>query len=203
MISFFVNRAVPISSESPANWAGPLFPLSLTIPLQQEAFGGGQDDMTPKLWTIPLRQRRDALQARQRARQIAGLLGFEFFDQACISAGVFAIAWQALQTRSQVELCFQIDRDTFQIFARTQNPTGPPAQAPVYRMEKKLPPGEKRLALEDVVWSIAHLDKYTPDQLYEEIHRQNQELLSSLHGWQSCRQELEDLQRLKANPSAA
>lgn len=159
--------------------------------------------MTPTLWTIPLRKRRDALQARQRARQIAGLLGFPFFDQACISAGVFAIAYQALESRSAVELCFQIDRETFQVFARFTDAAAPSPTAPVYRLEKRLPPGERKLALEDVMWSIVHLEQHTPDQLYEEIHRQNQELLACLHAWQTCRQELEDLQRLKINPSAA
>lgn len=57
--------------------------------------------MSTILFSLPLTQNRDLFQARQRTRQIAGLLGFEGLEQTTISALVLAISLEALsQNRS-------------------------------------------------------------------------------------------------------
>jgi len=57
--------------------------------------------MSTILFSLHLTQNRDVLQARQRTRQIAGLLGFEGLEQTTISALVLAICLEALsQNRS-------------------------------------------------------------------------------------------------------
>jgi hypothetical protein len=52
--------------------------------------------MSTILFSLHLERGRDLLQARQRARQIASLLGFEGLEQTTISALVLAIAIEAL-----------------------------------------------------------------------------------------------------------
>ncbi len=52
--------------------------------------------MSTILFSLHLERSRDLLQVRQRARQIAGLLGFEGLEQTAISALVLAISIEAL-----------------------------------------------------------------------------------------------------------
>ena len=53
--------------------------------------------MGTSLLTLILRSKRDILLARQRARQVAGLLGYKPRDQAVIAAAVFEISWDAFK----------------------------------------------------------------------------------------------------------
>jgi hypothetical protein len=52
--------------------------------------------MSTILFSLHLDRSRDLLQARQRTRQIAGLLGFEGLEQTAISALALAISLEAL-----------------------------------------------------------------------------------------------------------
>ena len=68
--------------------------------------------------TLALRSKRDVLLARQRARQTAVLFHFEPHDQACIAAGAFAVAAEALRRSKCGQLWIQIEDRTLRIFSR-------------------------------------------------------------------------------------
>jgi anti-sigma regulatory factor (Ser/Thr protein kinase) len=53
--------------------------------------------VSPALVTVALRSERDVVTARQRARQIARLLGFQAQDQTRIAIAVSEIARNAVQ----------------------------------------------------------------------------------------------------------
>lgn len=163
----------------------------------------------PATWAFPLVEKRDALLARQRARQLAALLGFDFLQQACVSAGVFAVAWQVLESRAPVELCFQIDATTLQVYAQPilgklgpKKDKGKSTQR-LWRLEKKLPYPEKGLTSEDLAFVLGQLNALTPAQLYEEVFRQNQELLAALSALQTFQSNTSRREPESRDPSAA
>src|SRR5271168_4958653 len=78
--------------------------------------------MSQALFSLPLRNKRDSMIARQRTRQLAGLLGYDIQEQARIAAGVFAVAWQILSLRSPVQLCFHLNNDMLQVHALSGRP---------------------------------------------------------------------------------
>jgi hypothetical protein len=144
------------------------------------------------LISLRLRNKRDAMVARQRARQLAGLLGYDNHDQAVIAAGVFAIAWQVLGLRSPVELSFDIENNLLRVFARSRRRPADEATSPstsVLCLEKPVPE-RTRIGLDDLAWAIDCLDNITPAQMYEEIYRLNQELLATLHALQMAQNQL-------------
>ncbi len=67
--------------------------------------------MSPALVTVALRSERDVVTARQRARQIARLLGFQAQDQTRIAIAVSEIARNAVQYARGGTLEFRIDVD--------------------------------------------------------------------------------------------
>lgn len=160
--------------------------------------------MNLTLITLPLRNKRDTIIARQRARQIAGLLGFDTQQQAGIAAGVFAIAWQVLSMRSPIELSFHLDDGLLRVLARSRRRASDPdrtaAPTSVSCLEKSVPDRAK-LSFEDLVWAIDRLDEITPALMYEEVYRLNQELLATLHALQMSQGQLAVLKGEK--PSAA
>ena len=157
--------------------------------------------MNMTLLSFPLRHKRDTMIARQRARQLAGLLGFDTQEQAGIAAGVFAIAWQVLHLHAPVELCYRIQDDRLQVFARA---TGKRDQArpgnSVLCLEKPVP-ARTKLAMEDLLWAVEKLDALTPAHMYDEVYRLNQELLATLHALHQAQGQLA-MQRGE-KPSAA
>src|SRR5687768_9832534 len=112
--------------------------------------------MDHTLWTLRLTGRRDALFARQRSRQIAALVGFDFQEQACISAGVFAIAWQVLHLKAPLQIQFELKGDCLQVFVKgaEQRKSGP--ELSILRLEKRVP-ARAKLSLDDLRWAIHHL----------------------------------------------
>ena len=62
-----------------------------------------------RLLTVALRQEQDVVGARQRARQIAGLLGFEAQDQTRIATAVSEIARNAFRYAGGGEVEFAIE----------------------------------------------------------------------------------------------
>jgi len=69
-------------------------------------------------WTLRVHDKRDVLVARHKARQMAHLLHFPPLEEACIAAGVFAIAAQARDHYEIYDLCFQLDHHQLVVFAR-------------------------------------------------------------------------------------
>src|SRR5207245_2326032 len=127
--------------------------------------------ITPFL-TLPIRGKKDALYARQTARRVASLLRFHPHEQACITAGVFVIACQALTLFGKARICFQIENQQLHVFAQggkqasqtdsqddcinriTELLRGTDAQ-PLYRLTRPLPADQgPELAERDLGWLV-------------------------------------------------
>lgn len=134
------------------------------------------------LITIPVRSKRDLLLARQRARQIAALLHFEPADQACIAAGTFAVAHDALGRVGPCTLSIRLADQSLHVSAGAERPdeTGE-SENQGLRLVKPLPAMARAFAPEDLAWMLDQLTQHSPFRVFEEIHRQNQEMLVLLH----------------------
>jgi hypothetical protein len=160
--------------------------------------------MGQPLLSLPLRNKRDSLIARQRTRQLAGLLGYDLHEQAGIAAGVFAVAWQIQSLRSPVQLCFHLEDDTLRIVARAprqrtadQTDSGDG----VLCLERPVP-ARMKMGSEDLAWALNKLDQITPAHMYEEVYRLNQELLATMQALESCQAQL-NMMGKGEKPSAA
>jgi hypothetical protein len=162
--------------------------------------------MNTLLLTVRLRRNRDLLLGRQRARQIARILGFDADEQARISAAVFHLGWHAVEHLRQPDLVFRIVSSVLHVVPECHrtDPVGPGSSetpAGCLRLERPLPKTAKALAPEDVAWALQELVRLTPPNIFEEVQQQNQDLLQAYHELQSCRTELD--QRKRARPDAA
>ncbi len=135
--------------------------------------------MSTSFLVYNLYSRRDVVLARDWARQVAALLGFEPIEQACIAALVFEIASQAYEVVRHAALHFQTEGNVFQVFARVPGCEEASRRLGL-RLEKPLPKKELAVALEDVAWVVCQLAEQSPASLFTEIRRQNQELLHAL-----------------------
>jgi hypothetical protein len=161
---------------------------------------------TDPFLVLKVRGKKDVLALRQKARRVAQLLRFEPYEQTCIAAGAFAVAQQAVGQMGGVRICFQLDRDQLHIYVQgvideTASPRGETVK-PLLRLARPLP-AEKGLEEMDVSWLVQRLDLPAPSGLYEEIIKQNQEVLSLLHELQLCRGYLRPKEEAAANPHAA
>jgi hypothetical protein len=150
------------------------------------------------LLTLPLRSKRDAVAARQRARQVAKVLHFDPVDQACIAAGAFAIAVQALRRNKRGQLCVQLERETLVVFAQSAREPWP-----TLRLSKPLPSAKRGLGAEDVAFVVEQLEALAPLDLFEEFQAQNQEMLTLLHALQRAREDLTRPERASVPSRAA
>jgi hypothetical protein len=149
--------------------------------------------VTTPFMTLKLRGKKDAILVRQRARRLASLLGYDIHEQACIAAGSFVVACQALLLFGKAKICFQMENHHLQIFAQ-EAPTEsaplvaerlaaafPEAEAKLpFRLTKPLP---RRDVADDIEigWLVKKVEETACDGLFDEIVKQNQEVLSLLH----------------------
>ena len=165
--------------------------------------------MKTPILLLSLRCKRDILVARQRARQVAALLGLEARDQTLLAAAVFEMASHAAAQFRRAEIRFALDGDSFQIStAPERRATKPMKDAAaghdsVVRIAKKLTGPSSDVAREDLAWIVEELGNLTPSNLFHEIKQQNQELLRSLHELQQCQEELAGLQGQRRSHRAA
>ena len=149
--------------------------------------------MGQTLLSLPLRNKRDAMVARQRTRQLTGLLGYDIHDQAGIAAGVFAVAWQILSLQSPVQLSFLLDNGLLKVLAeaRRKLPGSRPAEPNprVLCLERPLP-ARAKMGAEDIAWAVDRLDQVTPAHMYDEVYRLNQELLAALQALEASQAQL-------------
>jgi hypothetical protein len=146
----------------------------------------------PPFVTLPVRGKKDVLRARQRARQIAALLHFPPLEQACIAAGTFAVSCRALGRLGRFRLCFQIEANQLNVFARPsgRNRTLSRARSEegvLLRLAKSLPQGQP-VDEADLAWLVRNTEGPALE-LFEEVIRQNQEVLSLLHELAAGRKE--------------
>jgi hypothetical protein len=146
------------------------------------------------LLALPLRTRRDAVLARQRGRRLAALLQYGPHEQTLVGAGTFAVASQALEILGQADLCFQVDRKTLHVFAQPARPVSrsnnrlckaPQPAAVLLRLARALPE-QREFSEADLRWIVDQLPLLEPVNLYEEMRRQNQEMLGLLHALHSA-----------------
>lgn len=188
--------------------------------------------MSTPLLAVTLQSERDVLEARQRGRQLAGLLGYDAREQVLVAAAVFEVAWSAWQNRGRCRLCFHVEAGRLTVIPgrlpRQEKPrpakkspessernlderglrrllehlSAPPAATPAeLRLEKPLPAAPGPISAEDLPWALRQLSRHTPHSLFDEIHRQNQELLKLLHELKA--REAEPGKRKPDKPSAA
>ena len=157
------------------------------------------------LFSLPVRNKRDAMIARQRTRQLAGLLGFDVQEQASLAAEVFAAAWQILSLHAPVRFSFLLESGMLQVAAQApkqchgDSASGPGRQ--VVLLERGLP-ARAKVSIEDLHWAVDKLDQITPAHMYEEVYRLNQELLATMQALQTCQAQLNLLGKGE-KPSAA
>lgn len=137
-------------------------------------------------WTLRVHEKRDVLIARHKARQIAHLLHFAPLDEACVAAGVFAIAAQARAHYEICEICFQLDTQHLVVFARAMTAgedeeSTPKSSQPLLRLAKPLPEAAKGYAIDDLAFLIGTINQQAPADLFGELNQQNQEILFLLH----------------------
>jgi len=153
--------------------------------------------MTTPFFTLKLRSKKDAVLVRQRARRVASLLSFDPLEQACIAAGTFVIACQALMVFGKTRICFHIEQNQLQIYAQEVQPTPQDGAAPgskrlsglfneyeaktLFRLCKPLPTQEKPADQLDLGWLVTKVEETACKSLFDEIVKQNQELLTLLH----------------------
>jgi hypothetical protein len=152
--------------------------------------------ITPFL-ALKLRGKKDAILARRRARRVASLLSFDGSEQACVAAGTFVIACQALVLYGQARLTFQIENHQLHIFAQDLHaetdghaePIGKrlaglfPEADPktLFRMTKLLPPQENSAEEIEIGWLANKVEETACNGIFDEIIKQNQEILALLH----------------------
>ncbi|MGB9122200.1 MAG: ATP-binding protein [Candidatus Angelobacter sp.] len=188
--------------------------------------------MSNRLSTITLRNERDVVQARQRAREIAALLGFDNQEQIRLATATSEMARNAYRYARGGKVSFDVEIGRTQILDITVSDTGPgidnlneifegryrsstgmglgivgtkrlmdnfeitssPAGTLV-KMGKDLPfaaPVLTPARLKDVSDKIS---SKTPESPYEEIDRQNRELLKTLQELRARQEELALLNR--------
>jgi signal transduction histidine kinase/CheY-like chemotaxis protein len=188
--------------------------------------------MSNRLSTITLRNERDVVQARQRAREIAALLGFDNQEQIRLATATSEMARNAYRYAHGGKVIFDVEIGRTQVLAITVSDTGPGidnlneifegryrsqtgmglgivgtkrlmdnfeiASSPagtVVKMGKDLPfvaPVLTPLRLKELSEKIG---AKTPESPYEEIDRQNRELLKTLQELRSRQEELALLNR--------
>jgi hypothetical protein len=172
--------------------------------------------ITPFL-AVKLGGKKDAVLARQRGRRVASVLSFDVYEQACIAAGTFLVASQAVQVFGKARLCFQIENHQLQVFAEplttvSEQPTTSPRLAGLFpdadsttllRLTKPLPALDTAVNEVELGWLVKKVEETAGDSVYDEIVKQNQEMLALLHELRLCRGDGAKKEGKSANPHAA
>ena len=139
------------------------------------------------LCTLSLTDKRSILFARQRARHIAALFAYEFQEQACIAAGTFAVAAQALEQFGHAALVFQVENQLLKVSAHARDSAS--AVDAALRLVKPLPPRAAALSPDEIPWLLEQINKQGSFNAFEEMQQQNQEMLALLHALQSVQRQ--------------
>src|SRR5438552_837469 len=96
--------------------------------------------MTTPLLSLTLQSKRDIVLARQCARRLAKLLGFQPSEQTRIAAAVFEIAYNARRTMGRVSLHFRLADARFQVFPASLRCGQPKDPRPDAGADQRIPP---------------------------------------------------------------
>jgi hypothetical protein len=174
---------------------------------------------SPPFLTLKLSGKKDAVLARQRARRVASLLTFDFHEQACIAAGTFVIGCQALVLYGKARICFQIENQQLHIYAQDLRAESEQLAAQIskrlsgmfqevdaktlFRLAKPLPPQQNPAAEIELSWIVKQIEQASCNGLFDEIIRQNQEILSLLHEVRLFQGQGTNKEEKASNPHAA
>lgn len=165
--------------------------------------------MTSPFFRVSIRHNRDLLLVRQKARQLSHLLQFDPNEEACIAAGTFAVGLQAKAHLCECEICFSIENRQLFVHARSKNSENLASSAvanadkQVLKLRKPIPEHTILPSLDDLAWMLGQVDQQSPPRLFEEVVRQNQEILMLLHERQLNRSKGEPSGPHVTNPTAA
>src|SRR5262245_54628035 len=123
--------------------------------------------MDTAILTLRIKGKRDVVVVRQRARQIAGLLGLEGRRRADFAGTAFETACGILNAGGPGAIEFHLHEGCLEMKVISKKNRG-------QRLDLPLPGNEPSLSRDDVAWVVAALDKLTPLDLFEEMHVQNQ-----------------------------
>jgi signal transduction histidine kinase/CheY-like chemotaxis protein len=177
--------------------------------------------------TLLLRNERDVVQARQRAREIAAMLGFDNQGQIRLATATSEMARNAFRYAREGKVNFGVSMQEPQTFQIEISDRGPGIRnlseimegryrsetglgvgivgtkrlmdsfsiesshgGTVVRLGKALPQHREQLTEKNIKEITAEIKTRTPESPYEELERQNQELLKTL---QELRARQEDL----------
>lgn len=165
--------------------------------------------------SLKLRGKKDAVLTRQRARRVASLLCFDPHEQACIAAGTFVIASQALTVFREPRICFLIENHQLHIFAQ-ESQIADPAEGQrlagllsevnarkLFRLTKALPEQTLSTELLDLGWLVRKVEETACDGLFDEMVKQNQEVLALLHEVRLFQANSTGKEKIKPSPHAA
>lgn len=150
-----------------------------------------------------VRTKKDVIVARQRARRIAGMLGFDCRAQAEIAAATFYLALDALKKTHGATLRFQVDEKELSVVveaARGSAEASPPTPG-LFRLQRPLAAQSAKLSSEDRRFIATTLASRTRPDLFAEVEKQNQELMQAL--LELCEAERRNAQGERRNISAA
>lgn len=127
------------------------------------------------LLRLPLRNCRDLLLARQRARQIAQILRFPAADATAIASKTFLIAAASACHGKVAVLVVSLQEGHLRIEIDCRKGwTAPPP------LIQALPADESRLANDDILFVLAQMDGLTPPTPLAELVRLHEEMLGLL-----------------------
>lgn len=190
--------------------------------------------MSFRIVSLAVRQEMDVVLARQRARRIAALLGFDGQDQVRIATAVSEIVRNAVVYAQQGTVEFGVEGTTLpQVFwiriedrgpgilrlpeileGRYRSTTGmgigimgarrlmdqfsirsEPERGTTVTLKKLIPPGRPLVGPAEIAGIAGSLAHEKPQGAYEEIQRQNQELLATMAELERRQEELLVLNR--------
>ena len=189
--------------------------------------------MTPNtILTLALRNERDVVHARQHARELAALLGFDNQDQIRLATATSEMARNAFRYARNGEVQFSLQLDLPQQMRILVSDTGPgisnlddildgryksetgmgmgiigtkrlmdefelssDSKGTRALLSKRLPRHANPLTARSVQNLIEQLRKREPETAFEELERQNQELLKTLQELRARQEELALLNR--------
>ncbi|HET9281868.1 MAG TPA: ATP-binding protein, partial [Candidatus Angelobacter sp.] len=188
--------------------------------------------MATNLYMLQLRNERDVVQARQRTRDIASMLGFENRDQIGLATAVSEMARNAFRYARHGKVVFDLQIERPQALEITISDSGPgipnldavlegryksetglgigiigtkrlmdgfdlqtAASGTIIKMRKGLPGTAPFVSAHKLKEMTLKIKAREPESPYEEIERQNQELLKTLEELRKRQEELALLNR--------
>ena len=153
------------------------------------------------LLSIPVRNRRDLLLARQRALQLGRLLRLPASEQIHLAAGTFAVASQALPAAQGCQLQFQVRQQTLHVVLCPEPSHETWLGQPQVQLVRPLP-DPLPLDLHDVRFLLEKVPTDAALDSLTNLEQMNQEILALLHALRAGIQPMETTAPHLVQPAA-